>query len=105
MCQGRLAFLTSPLQLLVFFFLKDPATTEISPLPLPAALPISAGTRRRSSVDTSRRGAPGSPSSRAARDAAAAPPARRGRAASCPCDRASRAALELGEPEIGRAHV
>src|SRR5256885_3193586 len=35
--------IAKPLPFLFFFFFNDPAPTEISPLPLPAALPICAG--------------------------------------------------------------
>src|SRR2546430_17291608 len=37
---------------LFFFFLNDPATTEISPLPLPAPLPISRATFPKSSPES-----------------------------------------------------
>src|SRR5256885_15017861 len=74
---------TFSLHYLLFFFLKDPPPPDISPFPLPAALPIAPArrvARRRGADGGAGQGRPGvfpRPASAYARHAGPAPPPRR----------------------------
>src|SRR5256886_13955464 len=98
-------YYTAAIRKLFFFFFNDPATTEISPLPLPDALPI---WHRRPASTLAGRFSPDSPRRRTRRSYRtphpATPPSARQFRASDRARQERHCAHNAGD-QIGRAHV